>query len=202
MTPFLCCRVPLGVRLFLSKRGKRAGQPGQAAVFHEQDGGPTVRVPDHWDQRLRPGQLSLGSGAVITTRGLDSPIRGVLVGTNRPDLVIIDDPERARLGPQRRPDGPPRSARSRPTWPDILNRRQQSERRRKAGAGSACSPESLEISSGKNQPGYSVGQPENVEVDDQSKRDVEQFHVAEQLRLVNRMNGFDCFDFNERALVH
>ena len=54
---------------------------------------PTVRVPDHWDQRLRPGQLSLGSGAVITTRGLDSAIRGVLVGTKRPDLVIIDDPE-------------------------------------------------------------------------------------------------------------
>ena len=38
-------------------------------------------------------QLSLGSGAVITTRGLDSAIRGVLVGTKRPDLVIIDDPE-------------------------------------------------------------------------------------------------------------
>ena len=54
---------------------------------------PTVRVPDHWDSRLRPGQLSLGSGAVITTRGLDSAIRGVLVGTKRPDLVIIDDPE-------------------------------------------------------------------------------------------------------------
>ena len=54
---------------------------------------PTVRVPDHWDPRLRPGQLSLGSGAVITTRGLDSAIRGVLVGTKRPDLVIIDDPE-------------------------------------------------------------------------------------------------------------
>jgi hypothetical protein len=43
--------------------------------------------------RLRPGQRSLGSGAVITTRGLDSAIRGVLVGTKRPDLVIIDDPE-------------------------------------------------------------------------------------------------------------
>ena len=69
---------------------------------------PTVRVPDHWDPRLRPGQLSLGSGAVITTRGLDSAIRGVLVGTKRPDLVILDDPESARLGPQRRPDGPPR----------------------------------------------------------------------------------------------
>jgi len=67
-------------------------------------------VPDHWDQRLWPGKLSLGSGAVITTRGLDSAIRGVLVGTKRLDLVIIDDRERARLGPQRRPDGAPRSA--------------------------------------------------------------------------------------------
>ena len=45
---------------------------------------PTVRVPEHWDQRLRPGQLSLGSGAVITTRGLDSAIRGVLAGTDAP----------------------------------------------------------------------------------------------------------------------
>ncbi|NLX98223.1 MAG: hypothetical protein GXY83_18855, partial [Rhodopirellula sp.] len=54
---------------------------------------PTVRVPDRWDQRLRPGELSLGSGAVITTRGLDSAIRGVLIGTKRPDLVIIDAPE-------------------------------------------------------------------------------------------------------------
>jgi hypothetical protein len=70
---------------------------------------PTVRVPDHWDRRLRPGEPSLGSGAVITTRGLDSAIRGVLVGTKRPDLVIIDDPESARLGPQRRPVGPPRT---------------------------------------------------------------------------------------------
>jgi len=162
---------------------------------------PTVRVPDHWDQRLRPGQLSLGSGAVITTRGLDSAIRGVLVGTKRPDLVIIDDPESARLGPQRRPDGPPRSARSRRTWPNILNRRQQRERRRRAGDGSACSPASFEISSGKNQPGYSVGQPENVEVDDQPERYVEQLHIAQQLRFVNRMNGLDCLDFDEQAPV-
>ena len=77
---------------------------------------PTVRVPDHWDPRLRPGQPSLGSGAVITTRGLDSAIRGVLVGTKRPDLVIIDDPETrdsARSGVQT----DLRAARSRRTWP-------------------------------------------------------------------------------------
>jgi len=46
---------------------------------------PTVREPHHWDSRFRPGQLALGSGTVITTRGLDSAIRGVLVGTKRPD---------------------------------------------------------------------------------------------------------------------
>jgi hypothetical protein len=68
-------------------------------------------------------------------------------------------------------------------------------------ADSACSPESLEVGPGKNQPGYFVGQPENVEVDDQSERDVKQFHVAEQLRFMNRMNGFDCLDFNKQALV-
>jgi hypothetical protein len=128
---------------------------------------PTVRVPDHWDQRLRPGQPSLGSGAVITTRGLDSAIRGVLVGTKRPDLVIIDDPESARLGPQRRPDGPRRNARSGRTRQDVLNRRQQRKRRQKTAA---CHPRSLDssqIGSGKNQPRYSVAQPENVKVDDQ-----------------------------------
>jgi len=77
---------------------------------------PTVRVPDHWDPRLRPGQLSLGSGAVITTRGLDSAIRGVLVGTKRPDLVIIDDPETcdSAVAASKRTSAP---ARSRRTWP-------------------------------------------------------------------------------------
>lgn len=33
------------------------------------------------------------SGAVIATRGLNSPIRGINVRDNRPDIVIIDDPE-------------------------------------------------------------------------------------------------------------
>lgn len=33
------------------------------------------------------------SGAVIATRGLNSPIRGVNVRDQRPDIVIIDDPE-------------------------------------------------------------------------------------------------------------
>jgi hypothetical protein len=64
---------------------------------------PTVRVPSHWDERLRPNESSLASGAVIATRGLDSAIRGILVGTKRPDLVIIDDPETrdsARSGSQ------------------------------------------------------------------------------------------------------
>jgi len=38
-----------------------------------------------------------------------------------------------------------------------------------------------------------------MEIDDQSQRYIEQFHVAEQLRLVNGMNRLDGFDFNEQA---
>jgi hypothetical protein len=33
------------------------------------------------------------SGSVLMTRGLDASIRGIRVGTLRPDLVVIDDPE-------------------------------------------------------------------------------------------------------------
>lgn len=36
---------------------------------------------------------SRASGAVILTRGLDAAIRGIRVGTTRPDFVLIDDPE-------------------------------------------------------------------------------------------------------------
>jgi hypothetical protein len=36
---------------------------------------------------------SRASGAVIMTRGLDSAIRGIRVGVERPDFVLIDDPE-------------------------------------------------------------------------------------------------------------
>ncbi len=36
---------------------------------------------------------SRASGAVILTRGLDAAIRGIRVGSTRPDFVLIDDPE-------------------------------------------------------------------------------------------------------------
>jgi len=36
---------------------------------------------------------SEASGAIIMTRGLDAAIRGIRVGSLRPDLVIVDDPE-------------------------------------------------------------------------------------------------------------
>jgi hypothetical protein len=42
---------------------------------------------------------------------------------------------------------------------------------------------------------YSVGSLENIEVDDQSQRDIEQFHVAEQLCLIDNKNLFDRFAF-------
>lgn len=55
-----------------------------------------VRTYLHWGQDyivLPTVAGSKASGAVIMTRGLDAAIRGIRVGTLRPDLVLIDDPE-------------------------------------------------------------------------------------------------------------
>ncbi len=46
---------------------------------------PTVRVPDDWDPRLRPGQLSLGSGAIIRRADMDA---GAVTGN--PSRYITD----------------------------------------------------------------------------------------------------------------
>ena len=59
----------------------------------------------------------------------------------------------------------------------------------------------LQIGSRKDQPRYSVGQLEFVEVDDQSQGNVEEFHVTEQLCLMDRMNLFDCLYFDKQTLV-
>jgi hypothetical protein len=48
-------------------------------------------VPDKYGLPENAG--SLAAGSVLMTRGLDSAIRGIRLGTVRPDLVIIDDPE-------------------------------------------------------------------------------------------------------------
>lgn len=40
-----------------------------------------------------PGKQSRANGAIIATRGLDAAVRGIKIGTKRPDLAVIDDPE-------------------------------------------------------------------------------------------------------------
>jgi hypothetical protein len=40
-----------------------------------------------------PGKQSRATGAIIATRGLDAAVRGIKIGTKRPDLAVIDDPE-------------------------------------------------------------------------------------------------------------
>ena len=53
-------------------------------------GGKEVVLPRVKDKN---GKLSDASGAVITSVGIDGPIRGLVRGPLRPDLVIIDDLE-------------------------------------------------------------------------------------------------------------
>jgi len=45
---------------------------------------PTVRIN---------GRKSRASGAALTTRGLDAAIRGLRINEQRPDFILIDDPE-------------------------------------------------------------------------------------------------------------
>lgn len=39
------------------------------------------------------GKQSRATGAIIATRGLDAAVRGLRIGSRRPDLAVIDDPE-------------------------------------------------------------------------------------------------------------
>jgi hypothetical protein len=41
-----------------------------------------------------------------------------------------------------------------------------------------------------------------MEIDEQSDRDVQQFHVAQQLRLVDWQDFFHGLGFHERATLH
>jgi len=41
-----------------------------------------------------------------------------------------------------------------------------------------------------------------MKIDDQSQRNVEQFHVAQQLCFMDRMNLFNGFDFDKQATVN
>jgi len=59
----------------------------------------------------------------------------------------------------------------------------------------------LVIGAGKNEPGHAFGQFEDMEIDDPSQRDVEEFHIAEQLSLMDRMHPFDGLDLNEQTSV-
>jgi hypothetical protein len=58
------------------------------------------------------------------------------------------------------------------------------------------------ISSGQNQPVYSVRDFPLMEIDEQSDGDVQQFHVAQQLRLVDWQHFFYGLGFHEHAAFH
>ena len=59
----------------------------------------------------------------------------------------------------------------------------------------------VQVGSWEDQPRYTIGQLEDIEINDQTQGDVEQLHVAEQLCLMDRVDCFDSFDFNEQALL-
>ena len=67
---------------------------------------------------------------------------------------------------------------------------------------SVSSVGSLQVSSGKDQPRYAVGQFRFVEVDDQPQRDLKQFHIAQRLCFLNRrelrkQRGFSTIEGNK-----
>ena len=61
--------------------------------------------------------------------------------------------------------------------------------------------DSLQVGARKDQPRYTVGQFQSVEIDDQSKWNIKQLHVAEQLSLVDRQHLFNSFYFDKQAVV-
>lgn len=65
----------------------------QRANMQTVDGRRTMMkwADDHVIFPTLPG--SKASGAILSTRGMDAPIRGVIYRDTRPDFVLIDDPE-------------------------------------------------------------------------------------------------------------
>jgi hypothetical protein len=64
---------------------------------------------------------------------------------------------------------------------------------------------SLEVGTWKDQPGYSVYELQYMKIDDQSQGNIEQFHVAHGLRLMDRMNflcGLDSVSSLVSCSVH
>ena len=47
-----------------------------------------------------------------------------------------------------------------------------------------------------------INEASRMEVDEQSDRDIEKFHVAQELRLVDGVQRRDGFKFNENAFFH
>ena len=57
------------------------------------------------------------------------------------------------------------------------------------------------ICTGQNKPGRSVSELELMEVEQQPNRHVEQFHVTEQLCLVNWRHLLDRLELNEKTII-
>src|SRR6266851_6871789 len=66
---------------------------------------------------------------------------------------------------------------------------------------SAAFPSSL-VCSWKNQPANAVSDFHLVEIDQQTERHVQQFHVAQELRLVNRQNLFHRLRLHQYATLN
>ena len=75
------------------------------------------------------------------------------------------------------------------------------ERRVNSSVSSVYSVSSVHVGARQDQPRYAVGEFRYVEVDDQAQRNVKQFHVAQQLRLVNRHDVLNGFDFHLEAAI-
>jgi hypothetical protein len=71
----------------------------------------------------------------------------------------------------------------------------------KSSVSSVHSLHSFQVGSWEDQPRSTIGQLEDIEINDQTQGDVEQLHVAEQLCLMDRVDCFDSFGFNEQALL-
>ena len=59
----------------------------------------------------------------------------------------------------------------------------------------------LLIRTGKDHPHQAVGQFQLVEIDDQSHGNIQEFHVTEELGLVDRQNLLHTLEFQQEAIL-
>src|SRR5262245_50485809 len=64
----------------------------------------------------------------------------------------------------------------------------------------APQPEST-IGPWQDQPHHSIGQLQLVKVDDQTKRNIQELHVTQELRFVDRQDFLDTFEFQQEATL-